>query len=416
MSLPSTKSEKIKRIVFLTPILPIKTGPSIYFNIFFETFLEVIQGIKNFDILIVIDKEDFPHREMPKDYQNFPVLNYPEYSARSSDLIILSLANNHYHHYCWHFLLHYEGQNLVSVIHDVQCYMNLRGLLFNTRFNLKYSQFVKFFSGELPPSFFERNKLKIQQDNVNFVTKFLMMGQSITREKSKCIIVHSIYAKLKLEYEITSAYLPRFHVTKLPALHPELNCNVNFKKEDDLFVMLAIGWVSPMKRIDKIIYALKKFRNQYPFQKVKFKILGAISNDLKEDLTSVVNKMALETSVDFYGFVEDQVLVREIQSADLIFSLRFPSCGETSGAISSVAEHPVPIVTTNYASFIEIDSFLKVNVGPSEVDEIFFAMKATYQYWLKYGRTSDLSSKPKESANYNTLSKSITEFLGAFDV
>ncbi len=71
------------------------------------------------------------------------------------------------------------------------------------------------------------------------------------------------------------------------------------------------------------------------------------------DPVGVANKTTCRDKVVFHGYVSDQKLDALMAEASIVFSLRFPSCGETSGPLYKANALGIPVVLSDYAAFAE---------------------------------------------------------------
>ncbi len=151
-------------------------------------------------------------------------------------------------------------------------------------------------------------------------------------------------------------------------------------------VACSLGAVVPAKRLAKVLEALAAIpAGERPFLFVG----GAVPDD--DLLRSDVGRLGLSGDVLFSGYLEDDDFWLAASAADLAVNLRFPTMGETSGAVCRLAGHGLPVVVSDVGWFAELpDSFaVRVPVGSAEVDALASVL-------------ARLASDPKERARLSS--------------
>ena len=102
---------------------------------------------------------------------------------------------------------------------------------------------------------------------------------------------------------------------------------------------------------------------------------GAVADD--DPLRDLVREHGLTDDVRFTGYLAEEDFWRLARAADVSVNLRFPTVGETSGAVCRLAGTGLPVVVSDVGWFRELpDSFAaKVPIGAGEVETI------AAQYW-----------------------------------
>ena len=141
----------------------------------------------------------------------------------------------------------------------------------------------------------------------------------------------------------------------------------------DRVVGATLGVVTPAKRIEKVLEAmalLPKERRPFLF------VGGAVAAD--DRLTGAVPALGLEADVAFGGYHDDDDFWRAASAADFSINLRYPTMGETSGAVCRLAGSGLPVVVSDVGWFRELpDSFAsKVPIGRDETERIAEAMES----------------------------------------
>ena len=95
--------------------------------------------------------------------------------------------------------------------------------------------------------------------------------------------------------------------------------------------------------------------------------------------------------ISFFGFVDLPRFSALMSEADLVFGLRFPSCGESSGMLNRARVLGVPVATSDYGAFREEPSaFLCRADLRHEQNDILESMETAYERWKTHGSTRGL--------------------------
>jgi len=132
-------------------------------------------------------------------------------------------------------------------------------------------------------------------------------------------------------------------------------------------VAVTLGLLTPAKRVGKILEALGSLPSgRRPFLFVG----GTVRHD--DPLRAAVRQLGLENDVAFGGYLSEEDFWRAASAADLAVNLRYPTVGETSGAVCRLAGFGLPLIVSDAGWFRELpDAFAaKVPVGTGEVEAL----------------------------------------------
>lgn len=137
-------------------------------------------------------------------------------------------------------------------------------------------------------------------------------------------------------------------------------------------VGVTLGVVTPAKRVGKILEALSVLS---PGERPFLFVGGAIGSD--DPLHEKARALGLSRDVAFGGFLSEEDFFRAASAADFAINLRFPTMGETSGAICRLAGFGLPMIVSDVGWFRELpDSFcLKAPVGNGEIETLTEALR-----------------------------------------
>jgi glycosyltransferase involved in cell wall biosynthesis len=151
---------------------------------------------------------------------------------------------------------------------------------------------------------------------------------------------------------------------------------------EDRPIAISLGVVTPAKRVGKILEALAAIpKPGRPFLFVG----GAVGKD--DALHDVVSERGIEGDVAFGGYLSEEDFWRAASAATMAVNLRYPTMGETSGAVCRLAGFGLPILVSDTGWFRELpDTFAaKIPIGNGEIERLA-------------GEMERLASDPAEAA------------------
>jgi len=215
--------------------------------------------------------------------------------------------------------------------------------------------------------------------------------------------VHSLYAanRIVFENDIELAQLPRIRV----CAHPEPVRNKNEialserpeRGRDDPFRIGVFGWVTPPKRVVSVLrgFAMALDRlSAVERPKLELLIVGRNPAGSGYDPVGVASSLELGDQVQFIDYPDASSFETLIRTCDLIFNLRYPSCGETSGTLASAEASSARYVVSRFQSFREARGAWRfANVAqPYEVWDISQAIMDAFDE-----RQDDMGAVPERS-------------------
>jgi hypothetical protein len=157
------------------------------------------------------------------------------------------------------------------------------------------------------------------------------------------------------------------------------------------FTAGLFGWVAPSKLVVEVIEGFSRFAaglSEEDRKDVGLRIVGQLPDPGYYDPVGAADRLPHRDLVDFQGFVPLERFETEMQACSLVFNLRFPSCGESSGTLARAHRLGVPVVTTAYQAFHEEASDAQVSVDPARIAGEIAALLARYHAeWKASGRT-----------------------------
>jgi glycosyltransferase involved in cell wall biosynthesis len=135
----------------------------------------------------------------------------------------------------------------------------------------------------------------------------------------------------------------------------------------DRVIAATIGIVTPAKRIGKLLEGLALL----PAGSRPLLVVGGAVG-AGDPLLEAVRSGGLDEDVRFTGYLSDDDFWRLARAADVAVNLRFPTVGETSGAVCRLAGSGLPVVVSDVGWFRELpgDFASKIPVGEGEAEAV----------------------------------------------
>jgi hypothetical protein len=161
-----------------------------------------------------------------------------------------------------------------------------------------------------------------------------MTGEIIA--KAKAVIVHSLYAAIKVQAQRPATPVVRIRHHVSPAA---LKAGLALSREaaraalaidNDTLLMVSMGFVTKAKQVDTVLRFMAKHR--HTGRKLCYLIAGQDNPD-EFDVRSLISSLGLDDVVRVTGFVDEPSFYCHVRAADIVVNLRYPSGGETSGTL-----------------------------------------------------------------------------------
>jgi glycosyltransferase involved in cell wall biosynthesis len=183
-------------------------------------------------------------------------------------------------------------------------------------------------------------------------------------DASELTIVHSHFAREQALTWCPGATVDRVpHGLRMPEYVDRRSARLALGVPDDQFVIASITHVSPYKRLDVVLRALRLLRREVPARLI---LAGSVSPNYPIHRT--IAHLGLDQVVDLEGYVSDQHARLLAAAADVIVNLRYPTAGETSGSLLHSMAAGRPVIVSETGSFVEVprDSVLTLPVDELE--------------------------------------------------
>ncbi len=128
-------------------------------------------------------------------------------------------------------------------------------------------------------------------------------------------------------------------------------------------VLASFGFVVATKRPEVALRAFARLRKQAPDSAYIF------VGEEQYRISEYARFLELDDSVRITGFVTQDQFRSYLEAADLCVNLRYPSQGETSGAVLRMLALAKPVIVTNHGWFAELPEGACAKVDPDEYEE-----------------------------------------------
>lgn len=351
-------SEKLQRhkIAYVSPWSPQRSGIANY-------SYEIVRHLKEYvDITLYLENS----KECGSDTLELPVksLSTLPKDIEKYDCIIYHIGNNsQFHKEIYKIAWQYPG---IIVLHEFNIHPFVADSFLGTSDEHLYAEALSEGYGEQGKSSYEAVKFRCDYPEI---WKFPMSHALVKR--SLATIVHSRWIKEQLQDIGHVSVVPHGSVSN-KVWDTENNgseLRQRFGISDKSFLISTFGFVNILKRINTILEAIKILVEQgYPIQ---FLIGGdLIEPSLKIEET--IQSLGLSNHVIISGYLSDDDFERCIQISDIILNLRYPSMGESSGALMKAFTYGKACIVSNYQQFAELPNSVcwKVDIDDLEVPQL----------------------------------------------
>jgi glycosyltransferase involved in cell wall biosynthesis len=245
------------------------------------------------------------------------------HARRPFDLVVYQLGNGGAHDYMWGYLARYPG---LVVMHDGQFHHARGHLLRDQRRFDDYDAEFAFNHPGLPSDVAE-----LGASGRLGRLFFLWPMRRVVLESARMIAVHNRWLAQELRIEAPHARVEAIDMG-VPAFRLQAGARVAVRRRhgigDDDVVFLALGEVTPEKRIPEILRQLSSISAQLPG--IRLLIAGSPVSHFSARDEAV--RYGVDDRVICAGFLDHEEVDRYIEAADACLCLRWPTSRETSAA------------------------------------------------------------------------------------
>lgn len=225
----------------------------------------------------------------------------------------------------------------------------------------------------------------MQDDNAQIYEvsqKYPFLG--FIARNAMAVIVHSRLACDAFRRDGTNAvYLPLPYSAGAIAVPRSNGAVRNASRAELRFVQF--GFIGPSRRLDQILAALARLATMHPFQ---LRILGELWDE--QEVRWLIARHGLTEQVRIEGFVDEYALDCAIADADLVFNLRNPTMGETSGSQLRIWSQGRPSVVSRVGWYAEFPEDCAIKLAPGHeadcLDRVFDRLCKDRDAYAEVGR------------------------------
>ncbi|ARV60970.1 hypothetical protein BZZ01_22205 [Nostocales cyanobacterium HT-58-2] len=351
----TTKLQRYK-IAYVSPWPPQRTGIANY-------SYEIVHYLKEYvDLTLYVENP----KECNTDTFELSVnsLSALTQDIKKYDCIVYHIGNNSkFHKAIYKIAWQYPG---IIVLHEFNIHPFLADSFLGTKDEHLYAEALSEGYGEQGKSSYEAVKFRCDYPEIWKIP----MSHALVK-RSLATIVHSQWVKDQLQEIGNVSVIPHGAVTN--TVLDRKDDGSEFKKRfgisDNSFLISTFGFVNILKRVPIILDAIKILIDKgYPIQ-------FFIGGDLIEPSLKIEEKiesLGLSKNVIISGYLSDEDFERCMQMSDVVLNLRYPSLGESSGALMKAFTYGKACIVSNYQQFAEIPNSVcwKVDVGDLEAPQL----------------------------------------------
>lgn len=336
------------KIAYFSPLNPAPTGISDYSE-------ELLPYLASYaDVEIFVDGYAPTNADISK---RFRVSDWSAFDARKFDINLYQLGNSPAHGYIYRLALEQPG---VIVLHDWVLHHLVAWLTLNHGDMEGYVEAMRKAYGETGAELARREIVSPGElDRFEYP-----LSETVVRG-AKGVIAHSFYVARLVE-----SAAPQMPVAKINHGIPQTPLMAQEEARERLGLPLdaqligALGNAGPTKRSTILLEALREVRRELPGARLY--MVGDISPNY--DPRGLVEQFGLQDAVVMTGKVPFEQLNLYAAAMDVCVSLRYPTAGETSGAVLRMMAQAKPVIVSRVGWFAEIhdDACAKIDVDDAE--------------------------------------------------
>lgn len=332
------------KIAYLSPLPPARSGIAGYSAMLLPALREY------FDVTAVVDQKETVR------LSRVSVIRLEDYRKRrdSFDGAIYQLGNNPLHEFIYREAMECPG---VIVLHDVVLHHLLVEMTLARGDVDGFVEVMRRNHGQAGAAWARARAAGLHHE----LSNFLFPASVEIASRSKGVIVHNQFALDTLRgfgvstpiTVVGHPFVRQHPAADRTAVREELGLGVSER------VIGMFGFVTQAKRPAAVMEAFAAARNENP--KLKLLIVGepAPNVDLSELAAAHgVSQGAMRTT----GFVADADFDRYLVAVDAVVNLRYPTAGETSGAMVHILAAGKPVAVSDYAQFAELPDYVVTRI------------------------------------------------------
>jgi glycosyltransferase involved in cell wall biosynthesis len=349
------------KVAYVSPWPPQRSGIANY-------SFEIVRHLKEFvDNTLYVDN----HQECNADSFGLPIQNIASLSTdiKRYDCIVYHIGNNtKFHKDIYRMAWQYPG---IVVLHELNIHPFLAESFLGTADEHLYADALSEGYGQQGVSSYKSVKFSGAPPEI---WKFPM--SHALAKRSVATIVHSEWVKQQLQGIENVFVIPLGEAIKTSSGVREADRELRerFGILPDKFLIATFGFINGLKRIPKILEAIKILLDMgYPIQF----FIGGDLIDSSLRLEDKIQSLGISKNVIISGYLSDADFEACLRLSDIVLNLRCPSMGESSAALMKTLAYGKACLVSNYQQFAELPNSVcwKVDIGELEVPQIVAYLK-----------------------------------------
>lgn len=345
------------KIAWLSPLPPVRSGIASYSMMVLPRLVELA------DVTVVVDQEEIA---LQPDCDVIPVDAYRERRGRF-DAAVAQIGNNLHHE----FVLREASEHpTVVVLHEVVLHHLMTEMTLARGDAESFARFMKESEGSAGEAFARGRARGFHFENGNF----LFPGSAALAASARAVIVHNRWARERLRaagvrapIRVVDHPFDELSIGEDGTSRQRIETDHGFPSNSRIIGMF--GFVTWPKRPEIVFEAFARARRSD--SGLRLLVVGepAPNVDL-EDLARTFEVPGEAWSAT--GWVSDEEFDTALAAVDRVVSLRYPSAGESSGAVVRILAAGKPIAVSDYAQFTDFpkEVVTKIPLAESEVPEL----------------------------------------------
>ena len=342
------------KLAYFSPLHPAPSGISDYSEELLPSL--AAQFGASAELTLVVDGYKPTNPEIAK---HFRVLDDREYAARDFELALYQLGNSPAHAYIYQRALREPG---VIVLHDLVLHHLIAWMTLNRGDRAGYIQAMRDAYGERGAELAEREALGLEALN-----RFdYPLSERVIRA-SRAVIAHSRYvanAAQNIAPHVPIAIIP--HEMPNTAVISQRDARTRLQLPQDAMLLGSFGNLGPTKRTTVLLEAFHALRKNFP--NARLLLVGAASPNF--DVANLLDVFDVRDAVDVIGYVPFDEFHAYMAAMDVCVNLRYPTAGETSGAVLRMMAQAKAVIVSRVGWFAELpdDAVAKIDVDDTETE------------------------------------------------
>lgn len=339
------------RLAYFSPLNPAPSGISDY-------SLELLpQLAAHADITLVVDG----YAPTDPALQSFRVLDDKNYNTGEFDMALYQLGNSPAHAYIYQRALRESG---VIVLHDLVLHHLVAWLTIHHGDTQGYVAAMREAYGDAGARLAER-----EVSGTEALNRFEYPLSERVIRNARGVIAHSRYVA-----DAVKRIAPHVPVAQIPHEMPDMapvtqrNARAQSNLPQNAKLIGTFGNLGPTKRTTVLFDAFRAVHQQFP--DARLLLVGASSPNF--DARGLLDLFGLRDATEIVGHVPFNAFHLYMAAMDVCVNMRYPTAGETSGAVLRAMALAKPVVVSRVGWFAELpdDAVAKIDVDDHEVAQL----------------------------------------------